>query len=399
MPTDSPAADARQLALLTWYGLLTYPFACVPFLYFYFAAQGIAFDRYLWLIACYYWAMVLTEVPTGVLADRFGRRLCLAVGSFTLATGFLVLLLGRGLGVFCTGEALLGVGHAMLSGAPTALLYDSLGGAQRGRFLHAESRIHAMRLLGTGGSFLLGGVLAWQVGIPVTIGCTALLCATAGVLALALTEPPRHTAPGHPLLRGALRDLRRGPMLWLIGYFALLFGLLRFAFHTYQPYLRDVLLGNTESIRWLWVGALFAALNLVAAPCSRLAPVLGRRVATERVLPWLPLVLCATFVAMGSVPGWLGAVLLFVHQVPFGLHWALVQDYVNARVESPSRATALSLLSMSGRVSFAAWLPLLGEYERGHGTPSTYALVGWVGLGLTALWCAPPARLLVRPRD
>ena len=73
----------RQIRLLSAYAIFTYPFACIPFLYFFFKAHGISLHEYMWLIAVYYWAMVAMEIPTGVLADRFGRKKSMLTGSLT----------------------------------------------------------------------------------------------------------------------------------------------------------------------------------------------------------------------------------------------------------------------------------------------------------------------------
>ncbi len=390
----------RQIRLLGAHGVFTYPFACIPFLFFYFKAHGLDLGQYLWLIAWYYWAMVLMEVPTGIIADRFGRRLSLIAGSSILAAAFFTIYCGRGFGTFCAGEVLFGVGHALLSGTPTAFLFDSLKGrGQSDGFLVAESRIHALRLFGTGGSFLAGGVIAYVFGIEFTILCTGLLCLVGAVIAGFLHEERRAGDGSLPLLRSAFSDLRSAPLIWILVYFVLLFGLLRFAFHTYQPYFEVTVFDWEHPERnWLTLGVLFGVLNLVAAPCSRLAPRLIGRFRYGPIFFWLPTTMCGTFLVMAALPNWLGVLLFFVHQIPFGLHWSIIQEFVNRRVATESRATALSIVSLVGRVSFAAWIPLVGIYEKEHGMAVTYWFVGVVGLVLTVLWCAPMlgGRLFVR---
>jgi MFS family permease len=381
----------KQIRLLGAYGILTYPFACIPFLFFYFKDFGIDLVQYMWLIAWYYWAMVLMEIPTGIFADRFGRRSSLIAGSTILAAGFFTIFGGSTFTAFCVGEALFGIGHSLLSGAPTAMLFDSLKEHRcADRFLVTESRIHARRILGTGGSFLIGGIVASCFGVRPVIFLTGTFCLAGAAVACCLHESPRARQAGPPLLRAALSDLRSGPMVWILVYFVILFGLLRFAFHTYQPYFAETVLDDENPRRnWLILGVLFAALNLFAAPFSRLSPALTRRFRYRTIFQWLPVVLCGAFLAGAVLPNWLGVLCFFVHQVPFALHWSLIQEFVNQRVASVSRATALSILSFAGRLSFAAWIPIVGAYEEVEGTPNTYWLIGLVGLSLTVLWCAP----------
>ena len=69
-----------------------------------------------------------------------------------------------------------------------------------------------------------------------------------------------------------LREVR-----WLLAYWIVLFALLRYPFHNYQVYLdeashHEALFGSP-----LFVGLLYAMLNLAAAPLSRRVPALVRR--------------------------------------------------------------------------------------------------------------------------
>lgn len=383
-------ATRRQIRLLALYGLLTYPFVCVPFLYFHFRNHGVDRADYLWMIAWYYWAMVVMEIPTGLFADRYGKKLAMAIGSATLATGFLVIHGSEGFSGFCVAQVILGIGHSLLSGPPTAMLFDSLAAVSRGEhFLLHESRIHAYRLLGTAGSFLLGGVLAQFAGFPATILATAALCLAGAIVVLFLREHrPVHTVRP-ALLRAAIADLRAPSLVWILVYFMLLFGMLRFCFHTYQPYFEETVLGDAGEYPWLILGSLFAALNLAAAPCSRLVPRLIERYPFRRIFPWLPASLGASFLLMAALPSWLGVLMFFLHQVPFGMHWAIIQEFVNRRIGPTARATVLSVLSFAGRVSFALWIPVVGYYQEANGTPAAYLAVGILGLALTLVWCAP----------
>jgi len=392
---------SRTIKLLKIYGVFTYPFACVPYLYFYFADHGIGIEQYLQMIACYYWAMVFTEVPTGLFADRYGRKIALSSGSCTLAAGFLILYQGSTYLEFCAGQIALGVGHALLSGAPTAMLFDSLRQSNRGSdFLRIESQVHSLRLFGTGGAFLTGGAVAYFLGIGPTIILTALLCCVGAAVALGLQETPRESTTGPPLLKVAVSDLRSRQLLWVLVYFIFLFGLLRFAFHTYQPFFAETVFNHEDrAINWLWLGCLFAALNLFAAPSSRMVPFLTARFTYRTLFLLLPMTLSLAFVAMGQLPGWLAIMMFFVHQVPFGLHWALIQDFVNHRLADRARATTLSILSFTGRVSFALWIPFIGSYQESAGTAQAYLLLGTIGLVITFVWCMPGlgARMLRPP--
>lgn len=349
----------RQIRLLRAFAALTYPFACVPFLWFFFADLGITLTQYGTLVSVYYVTMVVAEVPTGLLADRFGERRALMAAPLVLASGFWVIGSSTSFGAFCVGEVLIGLGHSILSGPPAALLFASLRAHDRtGDFHRQEAIANTIRLLGTGTAFLVGGFVVDAADIPAAIRLTAVLCASATVVAFLLQDAPRSFhAPGErppSLLRGAATDLKDPAVRWVLGYYVVLFFLLRFPFHTYQPFLRAA---GAEAP--LWIGVLFFALNLFAAPFSRVTPWLVRATGPRALFWAMPVAIGLSLVLMAGHTNALGIALFFLHQIPFGMHWAVVQDFANHRIRGPARATVLSVMSFAGRILFAALFPVV----------------------------------------
>lgn len=407
-----PSLDplARQLLRLRLFALLTYPFACVPFLFLYFRDHGIDEGHYGEIVGAYYLAMFVAEVPTGMLADRFGPKLMLVLGPLLLALGFLCLWLWPTYGGFVAGEVLLGLGHAVLSGPPAALLYESLlRSGQQHRFLREESILGAMRMLGTGAAFLLGGALArtgsdgrgaWHL----TIVATACLCTLAALVAATVAGgPPRQRLQLRAFAGQVAKEVRRPAVLWLLAYWIVLFALLRFPFHDYQPYLRSA--GRIEPLLLdpLFVGGLFAAMNLAAAPLSAWVPHLVERCG-RRFLFWaMPLLLALSMAVMAwerqhAAGGqgsralvWLSVAMFFVQQVPFGMHQALLQEFVNHRIGSATRTTLLSVLSLGARSVYALLNVLLFHLQGARGMPTallTVAVGGTIATTLV-LWLRP----------
>ena len=398
----------RQLACLHGYALVTYPFACVPFLFLYFRQHGMDEGDYGEIVGAYYLAMFLCEVPTGVLADRLGRRQMLVAGPLLLAAGFATLLVWPGYVGFLLGEVLLGLGHAVLSGPPSALLYETLAEhGQQHRFLAIESRLSALRLLGTGSAFLLGGALA-HFGGGTAYGATIVATCIGNVVATLLALQLRAGAPRAQLRARAFagevgRELRKPAVAWLLGYWVVLFALLRFPFHNYQPYL----LAAGELVPLLheplFAGALFAALNLGAAPLSALVPRLVARWGRRPLFWGMPLLLCASMAVMAAerwraetgrgtaAMAWLAVAMFFLQQVPFGMHWALLQEFVNHRIGPAVRTTVLSALSLGARAVYAGVNVLLFHLQAERGLSTAFLVTAVAGIGATtaAMWLRP----------
>src|SRR5262249_11296972 len=134
-----------------------------------------------------------------------------------------------------------------------------------------------------------------------TIPPTCALCALAALAASRIhAEPPAAGVSLRALAARAAQDLRQREVLWLLAYWIVLFALLRFPFHDYQPYLgsasaQEPLVGNP-----LAIGVVFGLLSLVAAPLSRAVPALVRRHGRLPLFWAMPLLLCLSLAAMAA---------------------------------------------------------------------------------------------------
>ncbi len=403
----------RELFWLRSYALVTYPFACVPFLFLYFTTHGMDAARYGEILTAYYVTMFVAEVPTGMLADRVGARRMLIAGPVLLAAGFVTFAVYRDYWGFVLGEVLLGLGHSVLSGPPTVALYEALKArGEEERYLTEEARVHARRLYGTGAAFLLGGALVHfgdREGTAYTLAivATAALNLVAALLACRLRSAdeaaPRDEDRGRRFLADAAAELQKAPVRWLLLYWIVLFTLLRFPFHNYQPYLDAISDSEPLFANAIFVGVVFAVLNLFAAPLSSKVPSLVRRWGRRPLFWGMPMALCASMLVMGverrfaeSQPGftwlcWIGVSMFFVQQVPFAMHWSLIHEFVNHRIGSRARTTVLSALNLGARAAYAGANVLLFHLQAAQGLAVALFTAGGAGAALTALalWLRP----------
>jgi MFS family permease len=358
---DESQAKRRNLLFFAAFSFFTYPFAAVPLLFFFFQERGLSLQEYASLISIYYLAMVIFELPTGWLADRMGRRPAMIAGPLLLSAAFFTLWTGREFSTFAIGEILFGLGHALLSGPPSAFLYETLSEGKRAdSYLRIESRMTAIRGGGTSLSFLAGGVVAHFHGSASALLLTACLCLGAMFAALGLREPevqdrkPSQPADHTPLHKRLGLIYRNPAVLWLLFYYSLLFFLLRFAFHTQQPILKEW--GKSD---YLFLGFLYFLLSLSALPPTWFTAQLRRLIGERTLLFLLPTLISISLIGLSFGTHWSFALLFFVQQAPFGMHWPLVHAFANHRIPSQDRALVLSTLSFTGRIVFSLSFALL----------------------------------------
>lgn len=324
---------------------------------------GITYTQIFSLNAWFMFCNFLLEIPTGTVADRFGRRTSLALGSAVAACGFLVYASRPHFAVFLVAEMILAVAFTLMSGADEALIFDTLDElGERDRAPRVYARLESFKLMGiiTGG--LLGGVIAHAFGLRMPMLLGALPAVASGLLALSLKEPGGQTGPhttrsygellheglryfaGHSTLRALALDMVGSiSMAWLIIWL-------------YQPQLERVGIDI----------ALFGVVN--AGLCLGQIVVLGRIEAIEK---WLGsrrnyLLLSSLLPGLGylvlavadSAPV---VILTIIAIAAVGLSRpVLFTSYMNHFIPSPQRATILSTVSMLRTLTVAIVNPLAG---------------------------------------
>ena len=155
----------------------------------FFAAAGLGLREIGWLAAIYPGVWGITQLFTGALSDRIGRKWLIVFGMWTQAAGIAVTALSTTFASFAVGGVLLGVGTAMVY--PTLL-------AAIGDVAHATWRASAVgvyrlwRDLGYAIGALVAGLVADAFGISRAIWLVAAVTFLSGaVSAVRMTETHR----------------------------------------------------------------------------------------------------------------------------------------------------------------------------------------------------------------
>ncbi|MGH0038334.1 MAG: MFS transporter [Myxococcota bacterium] len=359
----------RNERLLTAHRATTRTMLFMPyFFHFTTAIRGLSPAEFGVVIGVYYGAAVLAEVPSGVVADRLGRRSALVLGATANLLGCLVFTWAHDLWSFVLGELCFSAGVSLMSGADSALLYDSLAAEDRsGRYVRSEGRMQAAWLLTTALGLPLTDWLLVRDGDPVlAVWATLALAGLGLVCALALREPARaRVKSSRDITRGALAQVaRRGDVLSIVVYSVGVFVLLRVAITCFfNPVLQEA---GVPIQAW---GSVLAGINVVGGIAAWQGPRWQEWLGVRTLLVGMPVVLVAMYAALAT--GTLaGVALLGLQAAILGVHPTVVRTLLNQRVSSAAhRATLLSVESLACRLAtgavsaFAGWS--LGALELG----------------------------------
>lgn len=336
-----------------WFNLV------MPVVVLFYTHSGMNMQEIFILKAIYSLGIVAMEIPSGWMADMWGRRKTLIAGSFLGAAGFAVYSLSESFAWFVVAEVILGVGYSFVSGADSALLYDSL--LENGRekeYVKQEGRITSAGNFAEALAGIAGGLLA-AVTLRTPFYFQFLVAAMAIPAAWRLREPAMHQMHVHlkPLdfLKEARKSLMGNRDLLAAILFSSVTGTATLTFAWFvQPYFQEIALPVE------WFGVMWALLNMSVAVSSVFAWKVEQRF--SRIAgSWIIIVsLTAGFWLSGIFVVWWGVAFLFFFYLARGMATVILKNYVNEYTGSGVRATLLSVRNFLIRIQFALVGPFLG---------------------------------------
>ena len=133
----------------------------MPIIVLFYESNGLGLKDVFILKSVYSLAAVILEIPSGYLADVWGRRKCLILGCILYFGGFLTYSFTETFSAFLFAEILLGIGQTLVNGADSALLYDTTVQYKNEQlYLRYEGRITMIGNFAEAFAGICGGLLA-----------------------------------------------------------------------------------------------------------------------------------------------------------------------------------------------------------------------------------------------
>ncbi len=312
------------------------------------------------LQAIYSISVAVMEIPSGYMADIVGRKKTLILGSVLGTLGYLFYSMSHNFNGFLIAEITLGIGGSFISGADSAMLFDSLSATRnQHRYLQYEGRITSLGNFAETFAAVCGGLIAALLSYRAVYFSQTIVAALAIPAALLLLEPPKESTIAKPGLRHILSVCNNAIMtnkkLSSTILLSSIAGISTLCMAwTSQIYF--VSNGLTEmTITPLWI-ALNLTVAIVAAFASSAMKALGKKVSLFLIIVYLPI----TYILLGMLQLVPAIICLFLFYAIRGYATPVLKDLINQNCSSSTRATVLSIRSLMIRLGFAILGPLIG---------------------------------------
>ncbi len=337
---------------------------------------GLSLTEILLLQAIFSVATLVMEYPSGYLSDRLGYRFTLHLACLLGIAGWTVYTFAGSFAGVLLAEILLGVSYAFISGADTALLYETLRQSNREEeYARHDGRMTAWAQSGEAAGALFAGVLyAWAPLLPFIIQIGVWVAAL--LVCRGLKEPPGEEAPQHSshlgeawrIARMALLD--RPEIRWSLILTALL-GLATFyPVWLIQPYMQ------AQSVPLAWFGPIWAVANLTVSAGSLLSHRLLYHTGPRGMVLLCLLLVCAGYLGLGLSHAIWGFAFYFLMTLMRGIQGPFFRHCIQKQSRRYERASILSLKSLLFRLGFVVTGPGVGLFADHFGLHATMLALG-----------------------
>ena len=357
----------------------------MPIIILFFQDNGLSLQRIMILQACYSLSVGLMEIPSGYAADILGRRKTLILGCVLAFVGFGLFSVSYNFWWFLVAEILLGLGNSFISGADSALMYDSLLEVkEEDRFLKYEGRSISIGNFSEAAAGILGGFLA-AMSFRYPAYAQVIVTFIAIPVALSLVEPKIHKARLKSSWKSIFKVVHfsliehktlRTHIIYssVIGVSTLMMAWLA------QPFLKDI------GVNMKNYGLVWATLNIIVGVFAFRAHHIEKRFTELTSLYIIGIITVSTYFFIGTHMTYLSLLVLFLFYANRGYATPLLRNYINRYTESNVRATVMSVRSFIIRISFAIIAPFIGWIADNHSLNTAFYTMGIIG-SVVACYC------------
>jgi len=319
-----------------------------------------------------------SEIPTGYISDRFGRKNSIALSSFVIAISMGLFAASHGFGLFLIAAVIEGVGFSLLSGSDDAFVYDTLKEKrQEAEYKKTYGKISIIDELATLLGMLASSAIVYFGSMTAAFVVTSLLLLVTALYTLVvLREPTAHDEKHENIIQSFEKSpatIVQKAWNFLRKNNELLVAMIAFSFLSetgrflWQPKMEEAGIGIA------FFGIFFAIIKLFAILGGYVVIKQNHKTNVYHIfIVSLIGTICFLLASLSSVIFVIGGIALY--SFVESLYRACKSDYLNERASTKLRATILSTNAMFASIGGVLFSVALGTVADNF--TLTYAFVG-----------------------
>ncbi|MDV4149556.1 MFS transporter [Clostridium sp. AL.422] len=321
----------------------------------------------------------LSEIPTGALADLFGRRKIMIIGRVVSLISAIIMLFSNSFLGFAIGFILSAWGYNLNSGSEEALIYDTLKTLKREEeYLKLNGRINLIIEVSQGLAVFIGGLLS-QIDFSISY-ITAIII---GIFSLTISfkfvevdireeHEQRMSLINH--FKTSINLLKNSNFLFnILMFFPIIYTFSAIIYFYGQQFLSDAGYSRISiSIIFLFNGVLSSIGSIISHKIYRRFKNMG----------WLTISMMISFliILMGLLPEKLSILIFLLIGFLTAILQPISSKLINSIVKSEQRATIISAESMFYSLMMIILFPVCGLIGDIFSLDFSFRIIGVVGI-------------------
>ncbi|MDF2815161.1 MAG: transporter, partial [Paenibacillus sp.] len=309
--------------------------------------RGMSIQMVVYTEIIYAITIILLEVPTGILADKWSRKKMIVISAILGCSEFLILLFATEFWHFALVVVLAGISRTASSGSENALLYDSLQMAGKEQsFEKVLGRMNVCDYTSIIIAAMSGSFLANQFGFELNYWISLAGTLVSLGVTLMLVDPAviSHSDASIGIkqyIKASVLFFRTNLGVCLVVLSGMVTGAaLNFIDEFWQLYL------NRLGISVVYFGLFSAGFMLLRLPGNILAHILKSWFSYRTLLSGVTAVLAAGFLYISVVQDYTGLIAMSLICLFSGVIEPITTGYLHHRIDSSMRATIDSFQSL-----------------------------------------------------
>ncbi|MDU5105213.1 MFS transporter [Clostridium sp.] len=326
----------------------------------------------------------LSEIPTGALADLFGRRKIMIIGRLTSLISAIIMLFSNSFLGFAIGFILSAWGYNLNSGSEEALVYDSLKVLKREEeYLKINGKINLIIEVSQGLAVFIGGILS-EINFSISYITAIIIGIFSLIVSFNFTEvdireshEERITVINH--FKTSINIVKENKMLLnILIFFPTIYTFSAIIYFYGQKFLSD---GGYSRVN-------ISIIFLVNGILSSIGAILSSKVYEKfKSIGWISIsmIISILILFMGNVTKSISLLIFLLIGFLTSILQPISSKLINSMVASKQRATIISVESMFYSMMMIILFPICGFIGDKISLDISFEIIGFIGLLITSI--------------